>query len=110
MSRVEKPNNAAGPIAATRTKRPNYPFLLTDVDQSVTMKLPASLSSDPYRHRIGTRYFLHRNPQSNLGYAARGERGDPRGRKSSAGLQLTNASFPARAEGEKRLRSATRNP
>jgi hypothetical protein len=62
MSRVEKRNNAAGPIAATKTKRPNYPFLVTDVDQSVTMKLPASLSSDPYRHRIGTRYFLHRNP------------------------------------------------
>ena len=27
------------------------------------MKLPASLSSDPYRRRIGTLYFLQRNPQ-----------------------------------------------
>src|SRR5687768_2729503 len=48
--------------------------------------------------------------QSNSDYAARGERGDPRGRNSGAVLQLTNASFPARAEGEKRLRSATRKP
>ena len=48
--------------------------------------------------------------QSNSDYAARGECGDPRGRKSGAGLRLTNPSFPARAEGEKRLRSATRNP
>src|SRR3954451_1125230 len=48
--------------------------------------------------------------QSNADYAARGERGDPRGRNSSAVLHLTNASFPMRAEGEKRLRSATRNP
>jgi hypothetical protein len=48
--------------------------------------------------------------QSNSDYAARGERGDPRGRKSGAGLSLRNPSFPARAEGEKRLRSATRNP
>lgn len=28
------------------------------------MKRPASLSSDPYRHRIGTLYFLQRNPQA----------------------------------------------
>ena len=48
--------------------------------------------------------------QSNSDYAARGERGDTRGRKSGADLQLTNPSCPARAEGEKRLRSATRNP
>src|SRR5688572_12391528 len=48
--------------------------------------------------------------QSNSDYAARGERGDPRGRNSGAALQLTNVSFPTRAEGEKRLRSATRNP
>jgi hypothetical protein len=27
----------------------------------VNMKLPASLSSDPYRHRIGQRYLLHPN-------------------------------------------------
>src|SRR5215210_1496086 len=48
--------------------------------------------------------------QSNSDHAARGERGDPRGPKSGVGLRLTNPSFPARAEGEKRLRSATRNP
>ena len=35
------------------------------------MKLPASLSSDPYRHRIGTLYFLHRNPHERLGYSER---------------------------------------
>ena len=43
-------------------------------------------------------------------YAARDEFGDPRGLKSGVGSQLRNASFPARAEGEKRLLSATRNP
>src|ERR1700677_1382140 len=44
-------------------------------------------------------------------YAARDERGDdPRGRKSGAGLGATNPRWPARAEGEKRFRSATRNP
>jgi hypothetical protein len=48
--------------------------------------------------------------QSNADYAARGERGDPRGRKSGAGPGATNPRWPARAEGEKRFRSATRNP
>jgi hypothetical protein len=48
--------------------------------------------------------------QWNSDYAARGERGDPRGRKSGAGPGATNPRWPARAEGEKRLRSATRNP
>jgi hypothetical protein len=48
--------------------------------------------------------------QSNWDYAARGERGDPRGRKSGAGPAATNLRWPARAEGEKRFRSATRNP
>ena len=54
MSRTENRNNAACPMAATRTPTLKYPFLLTHVDHSVNMKLPASLSSDPYRHRIGT--------------------------------------------------------
>ena len=48
--------------------------------------------------------------RSNSDYAARDEFGDPRGLKSGVGSQLRNASFPARAEGEKRLLSATRNP
>ena len=38
--------------------------------------------------------------QSMSDYAARGEPGDPRGRKSGVGLWLTNPSFPARAEGK----------
>src|ERR1700729_1132772 len=42
-------------------------------------------------------------------YAARDELGDPRGRKSDAGLGAANPRWPARAEGEKRFRSATRN-
>jgi hypothetical protein len=48
--------------------------------------------------------------QSSADYVARGERGDPRGRKSGGGLETTNLRWPARAEGEKRFRSATRNP
>ena len=39
-----------------RRQTPNFKthFLLTHVDHFVNMKLPASLNSDPYRHRIGT--------------------------------------------------------
>jgi len=48
--------------------------------------------------------------QSNSDYAARGERGDPRGRKSGSGPGAANPRWPARAQGEKRFRSATRNP
>jgi hypothetical protein len=48
--------------------------------------------------------------QSSTDYVVRGERGDPRGRKSGVGLGTTNLTWPARAEGEKRFRSATRNP
>ena len=48
--------------------------------------------------------------RSSVGYAAPGGPGDPRGRKSAAGLEATNPRLPARAEGEKRFRSATRNP
>ena len=48
--------------------------------------------------------------QSSVDYVARGERGDPRGRKFGVGLGTTNLRRPARAEGEKRFRSATRNP
>ena len=48
--------------------------------------------------------------QSSADYVARGERGDPRGRKFGVGLGTTNLRRPARAEGEKRFRSATRNP
>ena len=61
MSPMEKRNDAADP-SPPQNHLLHCPFLLTHVDQSVNMKLPASLSSDPYRHRIGTRYFLHRNP------------------------------------------------
>ena len=46
----------------------------------------------------------------NSDYAARDERGEPRGRKSDAGPGATSPVLPARAEGEKRFRSATRNP
>jgi hypothetical protein len=62
MSRTEETNNAACPITATETLGLHSAFLLTHVDQSANMKMPASLSSDLYRHRIGTRYFLRRNP------------------------------------------------
>ena len=48
--------------------------------------------------------------QSNAGYAARGERGDPRGRKSDAGPGAKNPRCPTRVEGENRFRSATKNP
>src|SRR5437660_8355984 len=48
--------------------------------------------------------------RSNSDYAALGERGDPRGGNFGAGPGATNPRWPMRAEGEKRLRSATRNP
>lgn len=48
--------------------------------------------------------------QSIVDYAVPGVRGEPRGRKSGAGLGIWNPRWPARAEGEKRFRSATRNP
>ena len=43
-------------------------------------------------------------------YAARSVWGDPRGRKWGEIFGLDKRKWPARAEGEKRLRSATRNP
>ena len=46
--------------------------------------------------------------RSSEDYAAR--TGEPRGRKPAAGLGTENSSFPAPAEGEKRLRSVTQNP
>src|SRR5713101_1237170 len=67
MSRTEETNNAACPITATETLGLHSAFLLTHVDQSANMKMPASLSSDLYRHRIGTRYFLRRNPHNGCG-------------------------------------------
>jgi len=48
--------------------------------------------------------------QSSADYVARGVRGDPRGRKFGMDAGTTNLRWPARAEGEKRFRSATRNP
>jgi hypothetical protein len=48
--------------------------------------------------------------QSSADYVARDERGDPRGRNSGVGLGTANLRWPTRAEGEKRFRSATRNP
>jgi hypothetical protein len=48
--------------------------------------------------------------QSSADYAARGERGAPRGRKFGGGDGADNLTWPARAEGEKRFRSLTRNP
>ena len=48
--------------------------------------------------------------RSSTDYVARDVLGDPRGRKSGAGPGATNPRWPARAEGEKRFRSATRNP
>ena len=48
--------------------------------------------------------------RSNADYAARGARGDPRGRNSGAGPGAENPRLPMRAEGKKRFRSATRNP
>ena len=48
--------------------------------------------------------------RSSADYVARDVFGDPRGRKPGAGPGATNPRWPARAEGEKRFRSATRNP
>ena len=48
--------------------------------------------------------------QSSEDYAARGGRGDPRGRKSGGNSGADSPTWPARTEGEKRFRSATRNP
>jgi hypothetical protein len=48
--------------------------------------------------------------RSNVDYDALGGLGDPRGRKSGGGSAVRNPRLPARAEGEKRFRSATRNP
>ena len=47
---------------------------------------------------------------SSVDYVVRDVLGDPRGRKSGAGPGATNPRWPARAEGEKRFRSAIRNP
>ena len=46
--------------------------------------------------------------RSSVDYAARP--GEPRGRKPGAGGGTEKSSFPARAEGEKRFRSVTKNP
>ena len=43
---------------------PPRSLFLTDVDQSVNIRLPASLNPINYRHQIGTAYFLRRNPQT----------------------------------------------
>src|SRR5919106_136003 len=48
--------------------------------------------------------------RSKQDYAARGELGDPRGRKSGGGSGTGSPTFPTRAEGGKRFRSAIRNP
>jgi hypothetical protein len=48
--------------------------------------------------------------RSSADYVARDVLGDPRGRKPGAGRGASNPRWPARAEGEKRFRSATRNP
>ena len=48
--------------------------------------------------------------QSTRDYVARGEPGDPRGRNWGGILGMDSPSRPARAEGEKRFRSATRKP
>ena len=48
--------------------------------------------------------------RSNAGYDVRPVRGDPRGRNCCAGLEAENTRFPEWAEGEKRFRSAIRNP
>jgi len=48
--------------------------------------------------------------RSSAGYAARGGRGEPRGRKFGGGEGTDNLTWPARAEGGKRFRSLTRNP
>lgn len=48
--------------------------------------------------------------RSSMDYAARGGCGDPRGRNSCAGSGIVNLRLPMWAEGEKRFRSATRNP
>jgi len=45
-----------------------------------------------------------------MDYASPGGRGDPCGRKSGGGSGADSPTWPARAEGEKRFRSAIRNP
>ena len=49
-----------------RTVRRQIRRSLTDVDQSVNMKLLGSAGSDLYRHQIGIHYFLHRNPHASF--------------------------------------------
>ena len=53
---------------------------------------------------------LSEGSRSNTDYDVPGARDEPRGLKSGAGAAVASAVLPARAEGEKRLRSATRNP
>jgi hypothetical protein len=48
--------------------------------------------------------------QSTRDYAAPSVPGEPRGRSWGGILEAGRSTSPARAEGEKRLRSATRNP
>ena len=48
--------------------------------------------------------------QSSADYVARGGCGDPRGRKSGGSSGADSPTWPARTEGEKRVRSLIRNP
>jgi hypothetical protein len=60
--------------------------------------------------RAGGGRWLVARWQSSADYAVRDEPGDPRGRKFGGDSGADNPTWPARTEGEKRFRSATRNP
>jgi len=77
------------------------PTLSPETIRRMDSEATAAATSAPERCEVS---------QLSADYVARDVRGDPRGRKSGAGMEAMNPRRPARAEGEKRFRSATRNP
>jgi len=86
------------PVLSTRILTPR-------ISQSATHKRGSEAVE---RAEAGQSLFS--KSQSSSDYAARGGRGEPRGRKPGGGEGADNLTWPARAEGEKRFRSLTRNP
>jgi hypothetical protein len=76
-------------------------ILSLEITRKMGSEVTAAITGEPERSESW---------RSNEDYVARGACGDPRGRKSGAGLRVANPRWPARAEGEKRFLSATRNP
>jgi len=83
------------------TKSISIPTLSPEMIRSRGSEAIAAVTDAPERSATS---------QSNADYVARDERGDPRGQKSGAGPGAANPRCPARAEGEKRFRSPTKNP